>query len=128
MLYNVLIADNDVDAWFQVNALLRRYFIKASFVSNLSAARRCIDQQKPSLLFFDKQLQDNSALDFIRYVRSKYPQAKIIFINTCGEVSTGLRSTVDLIISKPLMPEIIERAIVKLLSLQLQEMQPAYLH
>jgi two-component SAPR family response regulator len=127
-MYNVLIADNDVDAWFHVNALLRRYFIKVSFVSNFKAARRYIDQQKPSLLFIDKQLQDNSALDFIRYVRSKYPQAKIIFINTCGEVSTGLRSRADMIISKPLIPEIIERAIVKLLSLQLQELQPAYLH
>jgi DNA-binding response OmpR family regulator len=127
-MYNVLIADNDIDAWFQVNALLRRYFIKASFVSNLKAARRCIDQQTPSLLFFDKQLQDNSALDFIRYVRSKHSQAKIIFINNCGEDSTGLKSWADLIITKPLMPEIIELAIVKLLSPQLQELQPAYSH
>ena len=80
-MYNVLIADDDVDAWFQVNALLRRHFLKASFVTNLNAAKQYIEQHIPSLLFFDRQLQNHSTLDFIKYVRSKYPEAKIIMIN-----------------------------------------------
>lgn len=125
-MFNVLIADNDVDAWFQINGLLRRHFIKASFVNNLNAARHYIDQHTPSLLFFDKQLQDNSVKDFIWYVRAKYPRAKIILINTCGEGLKELRSMADFIISKPLMPETIERAIVKLLNLPDHEPQPAY--
>jgi len=127
-MYNVLIADDDVDAWFQVNALLRRYDIKASVVTNLKAAMRYIDQQTPCLLFFDKQLQDNSTPDFISYIRSKYPQVKIIMINAYRDGSKGFRSGADLIISKPLIPEMIERAIIKLLTLQQQEIQRAYLH
>jgi len=127
-MFNVLIADNDVDAWFQVNALLRRYFIKASFVNNLNAARQYIDQHTPSLLFFDKQLQDNSIKDFIWYVRSKYPQAKIIMINAYGERLKEIASRADLIISKPLIPEIVERAIIKLLAPQEADMHPAYSH
>jgi len=124
-MFNALIADNDVDAWFQVNALLRRYFIKASFVNNLNAAKNYIDQHTPSLLFFDKQLQDNSVKDFIWYVRSKYPKAKIVMINTCGDKIKGFASRADLIISKPLIPEIIEKAIVNLLTPQNQDTQPA---
>jgi two-component SAPR family response regulator len=124
-MYNVLIADDDVDSWFHVNALLRRYLIKASFVTNFNAARQHIDKQMPSLLFFDKQLQDHSALDFVRYVRNKYPEAKLIMINNYGEGSMGFRSRADLTISKPLIPEIIERAIVKLLYPKLQEFTPA---
>ena len=124
-MLNVLIADNDVDAWFQVNALLRRYLIKANFVSTLKAARHQIKQQIPSILFVDKQLQDNSALDFISWVKSKYPQVKIIFINIYGEGSAGFRARPDMVISKPLIPDIIERAIVKLLFPQLRDRQPA---
>jgi DNA-binding response OmpR family regulator len=114
-MYNVLIADDDVDSWFQINALLRRYLIKARFVTNLNAARQYVDQETPSLLFFDKQLQDHSALDFIRYVRAKYPLAKIIMMNHYGEGSMGFRSRADLTISKPLIPEVIEEVIIKLL-------------
>ncbi|MEP6748871.1 MAG: response regulator [Bacteroidota bacterium] len=124
-MYNVLIADDDVDSWFQVSALLRKYLIKASFVTNFNAARQHIDKQMPSLLFFDKQLQDHSALEFIRYVKAKYPEAKLIMINNYGERSMGFKSKADLTISKPLIPDIIERAIVKLLYPQLQAFAPA---
>ena len=127
-MYNMLIADDDVDAWFQVNALLRRHFIKASFVTNLGAAKHSIDEHTPALLFFDRQLQDKSTLDFIKYVRSKYPLVKIIMTNGHGEGSMGFRSRADLIISKPLIPEIIEQAIVKLLFPHLQEFEPAFIH
>ena len=120
-MFNVLIADDDVDSWFQVNALLRRYFIKARFVTNLAAARQYVDQYATSLLFFDKQLQDHSTLDFIRQVKIKYPLAKVVMINNYGQGSMGFRSLADFTISKPLIPEIIERAIIKLLYPQLQE-------
>ena len=127
-MYNVLIADDDVDAWFQVNALLRRHFLKASFVTNLAAAKQYVEQKIPSLLFFDKQLQDNSTLDFIKYVRSKFPEIKIIMINAHGEGSPGFRSRADLVLSKPLIPEIVERAIVNLLSPGKQSFRPSFVH
>ncbi|GAC1597051.1 MAG: hypothetical protein NVS3B8_09950 [Chitinophagaceae bacterium] len=118
-MYNVLIVADDVDAWFQVNALLRRYCIKACFITNLSAARQYIDRQNLSLLFFDKQLHGKAAFDFTSYVKSKCPQAKIILINTYVKEPAGY-SKADLIISKPLIPETIER-VIKLFSPQLQE-------
>jgi len=114
-MFNVLIADKDVDAWFGVNALLRKYLIKASFVNNLNAAREYIDSHCPSLLFFDKQIQDNAVKDLIAYVRNKYPQAKIVFINACGEGLKSFASRADLIINKPLLPDTVERALQKLL-------------
>lgn len=125
-MFNVLIADNDVDAWFQINAVLRRHLIKASFVNNLNAAKDYIEHHTPSLLFFDKQLHDTSVKDFIWYVRSKYPKAKIILINTCNGGLNGLKSAADFVISKPLIPDAIERAIVKLLKASEQDPQPAY--
>jgi len=124
-MFNVLIADDDVDAWFRVNALLRRYLVKASFVTNFSAARQWVDKQTPSVLFFDKQLQDQSSIDFIRYVRVKHPDVKIVMVDNYGGGSLGFRSMADLNISKPFIPEMIERTIVKLLFPQLQEFQKA---
>ena len=127
-MYNVLIADDDVDAWFQLNALLRRYLIKANFVTNFNAAKQYIDRNLPSLLFFDKHLQNNSTIDLIRYVKSKYPHAKIVMINAHEERSASSGLKPDLTITKPLMPEIVERAIVKLLHPQMNEFHPASLN
>ncbi|HTL09967.1 MAG TPA: hypothetical protein VL307_16950 [Chitinophagaceae bacterium] len=125
-MFNVLIADKDVDAWFGVNALLRRYLIKASFVQNLNAAREYIDNHCPTLLFLDKQLQENNLKDLMLYVRSKYPQAKIVFINACGDRIKSIASSADLIINKPLLPDTVERALQKLL--QPQENAAVYAH
>jgi DNA-binding NtrC family response regulator len=124
-MYNVLIAGDDVDAWFRVSSLLRRYLVKASFVTSFSAARQWIDRQTASVLFFDKQLQDQSSLDFVRYVRAKYPDIKIVMVDNYGTGSMGFRSRADLNICKPFVPEVIERAIVKLLFPQVHEFQHA---
>ena len=114
-MYNVLIADDDVDAWFQLNALMRRYLIKANFVTNFNAAKYYIDRHLPSLLFFDYHLQSHSTIDLIRYVKSKYPYAKIVMINAHAESIGHPGPQPDLTISKPLVPDIVEYAIVKLL-------------
>jgi DNA-binding NtrC family response regulator len=124
-MYNVLIADDDVDSWFQVNALLRKYLVKASFVTNLQAAKQYIDRQLPAILFFEKDLQDHSALDFIKYVRAKYPFAKVIMINHYGEGSMGFRSRADFTISKKFIPEVIEEVLMKLLDPGSQQLAPA---
>ena len=124
-MYNLLIADADVDAWFQVNALLRRYLVKANFVCNLGLARRRIDKQLPSLLFIDKQLLDNSASDFFQYVKANYPKLKIILVTRLGESARRLQAGADLVISKPILPEIIEQAILGLAFQQAQELPAA---
>lgn len=120
-MYNMLIADADVDAWFQVNALLRRYMVKVNFVANLSLARRCMDNDHPSLLFIDKQLLEHSAGDFFGYVKSRYPAVKIILVSRLGESVRRLQAGADLVISKPIVPETIERAIVNLVWPSLQD-------
>ncbi|MEO5682196.1 MAG: hypothetical protein ABIQ88_06115 [Chitinophagaceae bacterium] len=122
-MYQVLIADADVDAWFRVNAMLRRYLVKASFVTNLNAARLCIDKQPPAILFFDNHLQHNFTPDFIRYVKMKYPQVKIILVNSIGASAQRFKTSVDMVISKPFLPEIIEHAIIKLFYPQQPQMQ-----
>ncbi|MFT3935805.1 MAG: response regulator [Chitinophagaceae bacterium] len=123
-MYNVLIADDDVDAWFQVNSMLRRNSIKANFVNNLGAARQYVDHQAPSLLFFDKQLQDSYPVDFIKYVKGKYPSAKVVLIKHYGENNINMGCNADLTISKPLMPDTIERSIKQLLPQQQEVQRP----
>ena len=119
-MYHILIADADVDAWFQVNALLRRYLVKANFVSSLALAKQHIEKDAPSILFVDKQLLDKSFKDFIGYVKLKCPFVKIIMINGIGKTAKRLQSSADLVICRPIIPEIIERALLKMAYPQLQ--------
>jgi DNA-binding NtrC family response regulator len=115
-MYNLLIADADVDAWFKVNAILRRYICKASLVTNLGLARQSIDKEPPSMFFIDNQLLDNSARDFIKFIKSKYPKVKIVLINRLGAGVRRFHLHPDLVISRPIVPEMIERAIINLVN------------
>ena len=124
-MLHVLIADGDVDAWFRVNALLRRYLVKANLVTSFAAAKQWLDKHTPSLLFFDKQLQDQSAFDLVSYVRSRYPQTKIVMINSFVENNLASAPSADLNISKPFRPELIERTIINLLFPQSPACHPA---
>ena len=119
-MYNMLIADADVDAWFRVSALLRNHLVKANFVTNLALARQYLEKQMPALLFIDSQLLDNPGRDFIRFVKLKYPAVKIVLINSLGTTGRRLTAKADLVISRPIIPEIIECAIVKMECLLLQ--------
>jgi two-component SAPR family response regulator len=119
-MYNVLIADDEVDGWFRINALLRRYLVKASFVSNLRDARKWIEKHEPSILFFNKQLHNQSPLDLLNDVRAKYPHVKIVMLNSQEKDNLPLQMIADLNINKPVVPTIVERVIIKFLSPRLQ--------
>ena len=110
----VLIADDDVDAWFRINALLRKHLIKASFALNLAAARQFIEKQVPALVFLNNHLQDGTP-DFIRYVKTKYPQVKIIIINGNAAFPLRFKFGNQWCISNQLVPETIEHTLKKLL-------------
>lgn len=119
-MYNLLIADADVDAWFRVNALLRSYKVKANFVSNLGEAKCCMENEHPSLLIIDRQLLKDSAGDFFQYIKSTFPAVKTILVNRLGESAGHWQAGADLVICKPIVPEIIESAFVQLSLLRLQ--------
>ncbi len=113
-----LIVDDEVDICFLLSGILRQKQLKPSFVNNLAGAKESLKHEIPSILFLDNHLPDGFGLDFIQYVKSNYPEVKIVMITAHDglvERKKAQAEGADLFISKPFTREVIDYAIKKLL-------------
>ncbi|MEO5595142.1 MAG: response regulator [Chitinophagaceae bacterium] len=113
-----LIVDDEEDICFLLSGILRQKQLKPSFVNNLAGAKESLKKDIPSILFLDNHLPDGLGLDFIQYVKTNYPDIKIVMITAHDgliERKKAQLEGVDLFISKPFTREVIDYAIKKLL-------------
>ena len=113
-----LIVDDEVDICFLLSSILRQKQLKPSFVNNLAGARESLQQDTPAIVFLDNHLPDGLGLDFIQYVKSNYPEIKIVMITAHDGLTERKKAHAegaDLFISKPFTREVIDYAIKKLL-------------
>jgi two-component system OmpR family response regulator len=113
----VLIVDDEVDICFLLSGILRQHKFNASCVNNLFDAKVALESDTPAVLFLDNHLPDGLGLDFIPYVKSNYPDIKIVMITAhdgMPERNRAAREGVYLFISKPFTRDIINNAITKL--------------
>lgn len=113
-----LIVDDEVDICFLLSGILRQQEFRTSYVNTLSDARTALRADTPSVLFLDNHLPDGFGLDFIEYVKTNYPEIKIIMITAhdgIAERKRAVKEGADLFISKPFTRDIINTAITKIL-------------
>jgi two-component system, OmpR family, response regulator len=117
-ILKVLIVDDEVDICFLLSGILRQHKFRTSYVNNLSDARVALHNDTPSVLFLDNHLPDGLGIDFIEYIKSNYPDIKIVMITAHDgimERTKAAREGADLFISKPFTRDIINNAITKLI-------------
>ena len=112
-MVDVLIADEDINTWFRLNAVLRKHLIKATVVCNLAEAKQLLEKKPPTWLFVDEAFQNSHFPDLTRFVRARYPQVKIVSLVHQSVFPASQAG--ELIISKPLSPENMEAIIGMLL-------------
>ncbi len=113
-----LIVDDEVDICYLLSGILRQKHLKPSFVNNIASAKEALKNDIPSIIFLDNHLPDGLGLDFIGYIKSNYPNVKIVMITAHDgliERKKAQSEGADLFISKPFTREIIEGAIKNLL-------------
>jgi two-component system OmpR family response regulator len=114
----VLIVDDEVDICFLLSGILRQQKFRTSYVNSIADAKIALSKETPSVLFLDNHLPDGMGLDFIEYVKSNYPDIKIVMITAhdgTTERNRAAKEGADLFISKPFTRDIINRAITKLI-------------
>jgi two-component system, OmpR family, response regulator len=119
----VLIVDDELDICYLLSGMLKQRNFRPGFVNSLSDAVIALQTDTPTILFLDNHLPDGFGLDFIPYVKKNYPDIKVIMItahDSAAERNTAYRGGVDLFIAKPLNRKLIDDAIDKLSSPDLQ--------
>jgi two-component system OmpR family response regulator len=77
----VLVVEDEGDIALLLELLLDSNKMTVDTARNLCDAREFLEKEQPELILLDNRLPDGFGIDFISYVKSQYPQTKIIMIS-----------------------------------------------
>jgi CheY-like chemotaxis protein len=110
----VLIVDDEPDARFLFDRILRKRNVKTTFAKNLSEATHAMETDHPVLIFLDNSLPDGRGIDFIPFLKEHYPDTHIIIITANDNITDkkiAFLKGADDFLGKPLSLEVINRTL-----------------
>lgn len=117
----ILIVDDEPDARFLFERILRKRNMKSAFARNLSEAANAMEMDHPSLIFLDNSLPDGRGIDFIPYLKEHYPTTRVIIITANDNIfdkKIAFQKGADDFLGKPLSLELINRTLDDMPSVQ----------
>lgn len=79
-IQNVLVVDDEPDICFLFEKILQKRNLQTGFARNLADAIILIENKKPYLIFLDNSLPDGKGVDFIPYLKARFPAAKVVVV------------------------------------------------
>ncbi|MBC7827432.1 MAG: response regulator [Chitinophagaceae bacterium] len=112
----VLIVEDEGDMCLLLNILLNGKEMELDHVKNLSAAEEYLQQEQPSVIILDNKLPDGFGIDFISFLKKKYPSVKIIMISgfDSSAKDVALENGADIFLEKPFTREQLYQSIRRL--------------
>ena len=71
---NALIIDDDIDTCILLSRILIENKIKSLSVNTLHDAENLFESVNPALIFLDNNLPDGYGLNFLSYIKEKFPE------------------------------------------------------
>jgi DNA-binding response OmpR family regulator len=115
----VLIIDDETDICYLLSTLLKQRNLEPGYVNTLSDAQKALEKETPGIIFLDNHLPDGLGINFIEYIKSRFPEAKIIMItahDTATDKHKALTQGADFFISKPFSRDIIYKTVDQLIN------------
>jgi DNA-binding response OmpR family regulator len=112
----ILVIDDEGQIGLVLDMVLDANKFQLDYVSSLLAADEYLQGQQPSAVILDNKLPDGFGVDFIIYLRKKYPSIKIIMISGFGSArDVALENGADMFFEKPFNLDEFSEAISSLL-------------
>jgi DNA-binding response OmpR family regulator len=117
MAKKILIVEDEGAIGLALDMILSDRDFDLDYVNSLLSAGEYLEKNTPALVILDNKLPDGFGVDFISYIRKKYPSIKIIMISgflTARDVA--LENGADVFLDKPFSMEMVNEAIDSVLS------------
>ncbi|MBS1574315.1 MAG: response regulator [Bacteroidetes bacterium] len=112
----ILAVDDDGEIGLVLEMILNGQEFELDYVNSILSADEYLEKRNPSLIILDNKLPDGFGVDFISYIRKKYPSIKIIMISGFSSVKdVALENGADIFLEKPFSLDQLNEAIDKLL-------------
>jgi len=113
----MLVVEDQGEMCLILDLILTDRKFESDYVNNLLDADEYLQKNKPSLIFLDNKLPDGYGVDFISYVKKKYPKIKIIMISGFSTArDVALENGADVFLEKPFSLDNVNQAIDQVLS------------
>ena len=112
----ILVVEDEGEMSLVLDMILNEGKFQLDYVNNLLSADEYLQKQEPSVIILDNKLPDGFGVDFISYIKKKYPSIKIIMISGFAAVrDVALENGADMFFEKPFTLEEFYEAINRLL-------------
>ena len=113
----MLVVEDQGETCLLLDLILSDRKFELDYVNNLLDADEYLSKNKPSMIILDNKLPDGFGVDFISYVKKKYPKIKIIMISGFSTArDVAMENGADDFLEKPFSMENVNNAIDKVLA------------
>ncbi len=113
----ILVVEDEGQIGLSLNLILSDRDLEMDYVNNLLDAEEYLQKHSPPVIILDNKLPDGYGVDFIGYIKKKYPSIKIIMISAFGSArDVALNNGADIFLEKPFSMENVNEAIDKVLA------------
>lgn len=112
-----LVVEDEGEMGLLLNLFLDEKDFELDYVKNLLSAEEYLQNEQPAIVILDNKLPDGFGVDFIGYIKKKYPQIKIIMISgfaSAGDVA--IENGADAFLEKPFTKDRLYQTINSLLN------------
>ena len=112
----MLVVEDQGETCLLLDLILADRKFELEYVNNLLDADEYLSRNKPSMILLDNKLPDGFGVDFISYVKKKYPQIKIIMISGFSTArDVAMENGADAFLEKPFSMDNVNEAIDRVL-------------
>ena len=98
----VLVVEDEGEMGLVLDMVLDEKKFQMDYVNDLLSAEEYLQKQTPSVILLDNKLPDGYGVDFISFIKKKYPSIKIIMISGFGSArDVALANGADMFFEKP---------------------------
>jgi len=98
----IMVVDDEGQIGLVLDMILNGSEFQMDYVNSLLSADEFLQKQQPEVVILDNKLPDGFGVDFISYIKKKYPSIKIIMISGFGSVrDVALANGADVFFEKP---------------------------
>ena len=108
----ILVVEDEGQIGLALDMILSDRNFVTDYVNSLLAASEYLEKNKPFIVILDNKLPDGFGVDFISYIRKKYPRIKIIMISGFPSVrDVALHNGAHVFLEKPFSMDNVNEAI-----------------
>jgi len=112
----ILVVDDEGQIGLVMDMILNESQFQMDYVNSLLSADEYLQKQEPAVVILDNKLPDGFGVDFISYIKKKYPSLKIIMISGFASVrDVALENGADVFFEKPFPLDEFNKALNSLL-------------